>query len=80
MKLLTAIAAAVFATVPANASPERVIINAQEQMILVPGLEELGYSRISTIEHCSAIVGTDYRALITDSDYENMEACMIEHT
>jgi len=80
MKLLTAIAAAVFTVLPANASPERVIINAQEQMLLVPGLEELGYSRISTIEHCSAIVGTDYRALITDSDYEHMHDCLSDHT
>jgi hypothetical protein len=80
MKLLTAIAAAVFTVLPANASPERVIINAQEQMLLVPGLEELGYSRISTIEHCSAIVGTDYRALITDSDFEYMHDCLSDHT
>jgi hypothetical protein len=78
-QILIAIAATVFATVPANASPERVIINAQEQMLLVPGLEELGYSRLSTIEHCSAIVGTDYRALITDSDFEYMHDCLSDH-
>jgi hypothetical protein len=80
MKLLIALAAATIYMLPENASPERVIINAQEQMILVPGLEELGYSRISTIEHCSAIVGTDYRELITDSDYEHMHDCLSEHT
>jgi len=80
MKLLTAIAAAVFATVPANASPERVIINAQEQMILVPGLEELGYSRISTVTHCAELTNTDYMNLITDSDYEHMHDCLSTHT
>jgi hypothetical protein len=79
-KLLTAIAAAVFTAVPASATPERVIVNAQEQMILVPGLEELGYSRISTVLHCSDIVGTDHLSLITDSDFELMEQCLIEHT
>jgi hypothetical protein len=80
MKLLTAIAAAVFTVVPASATPERVIVNPNEQMILVPGLEELGYSRISTVTHCAALTNTDYMNLITDSDYESMEACMIEHT
>jgi hypothetical protein len=77
---LSALAAAVFATVPANASPERVIVAPNEIMILVPGLEFLGYSRTSTVEHCTAIVGTDYRALITDSDFEYMHDCLQEHT
>jgi len=80
MKLLTAIAAAVFTVVPASATPERVIVNPDEQMILVPGLEELGYSRISTVTHCAEITNTDYMNLLTDSDFESMESCLIEHT
>ena len=56
------------------------IVNPSEPMILVPGLEFLGYSRISTVEHCAEIVGTDYTQLITDSDYTQMEQCLIEHT
>ena len=56
------------------------IVNPSEPMILVPGLEFLGYSRISTVEHCAEIVGTDYTQLITDSDYTQMESCLIEHT
>lgn len=79
-KLLTALAAAVFTAVPASATPERVIVNPTETMILVPGLEFLGYSRISTVEHCAEIVGTDYTQLITDADYTQMEQCLIEHT
>jgi hypothetical protein len=77
---LSALAAAVFATVPANASPERVIVNPDEQMILVPGLEELGYSRISTVTHCAELTNTDYMNLITDSDFEYMHDCLQEHT
>jgi hypothetical protein len=80
MKLLTAIAAAVFTVAPASATPERVIVNPDEQMILVPGLEELGYSRISTVTHCAEITNTDYMNLLTDSDFESMESCLIEHT
>jgi hypothetical protein len=50
-------------------------------MVLVPGLEELGYSRISTVEHCSEIVGArDWADLMTDSEFEGMFRCMVEHT
>jgi hypothetical protein len=81
MKLLTAIAAAVFTAVPASATPERVIVNPTEPMILVPGLEFLGYSRISTVEFCAEIENiTDYTNLITDEELYNMESCLIEHT
>ena len=80
-QIFTAIAAAVFATVPANASPERVIVNPSEPMILVPGLEFLGYSRISTVEFCAEIENiADYTNLITDEELYGMEACLIEHT
>ena len=52
-----------------------------EEMVLVPGLEWLGHSRISTAEHCAEIAGlTDWRAAITDSEYLSLEACLIEHT
>lgn len=67
----------------ALATPERTIVNPNELMVLVPGLEGLGYSRISTVEHCAAIVGIqgdDWMELATDSEFEGMEACLIEHT
>jgi hypothetical protein len=66
---------------PAGATPERRVVNPGEVMVLVPGLEELGYSRISTVEHCSEIVGArDWADLMTDSEFEGMEACLVEHT
>ena len=80
-QIITAIAAAVFTAVPASATPERVIVNPAEPMILVPGLEFLGYSRLSTVEFCEEIENiSDYSNLITDEELYNMEACLIEHT
>lgn len=67
----------------ALATPERRVVNPGELMVLVPGLEELGYSRISTVEHCSETVGVQgdgWMDLITDSELEGMAACMVEHT
>jgi hypothetical protein len=79
--IFTAIVLAVATTLPAVATPtQREIINYDELMVIVPGLEYLGYSRITTVEHCSEIVGTDYTDLITDSDFTQMEQCLIEHT
>jgi hypothetical protein len=57
------------------------IVNPAEPMVLVPGLEFLGYSRISTVEWCAEIEGVkDYSNLITDEELYSMEACLIEHT
>jgi hypothetical protein len=81
--LLTAALAALSLTValPAGATPERRIVNYDELMVLVPGLEELGYSRITTVEHCAEVTEvTDWMELTTDSEFETMEACLIEHT
>jgi hypothetical protein len=56
------------------------IVNPNEPMIVLPAFEELGASRLSTIEWCSEVVGKTYDELITDSDFESYEACLIEHT
>lgn len=57
------------------------VVAPNEPMVLVQGLEALGYSRISTVEHCADVVGVvDYTNLATDSDFEGMQACLIEHT
>ena len=57
------------------------IVNPAEPMVLVPGLEFLGYSRISTVEFCAEVEQIeDYSNLITDEELLNMEACLIEHT
>jgi len=69
---------------PAGATPERFeVVNPDELMVLVPGLEGLGYSRISTVEHCAelnGIQGDGWMELVTDSQFEGMDACMREHT
>ena len=62
------------------AAMSRVIVNPSEEMVLVPGLAYLGKSRISTVRFCSTTIGTDYRNLITDSDFELMEQCLKENT
>ena len=65
----------------ALATPKRLVVSPGEPMVLLPGLEHLGYSRLSTVEHCETITGVpDYSRLITDYELESMEACLIEHT
>ena len=50
-----------------------------EAMVFVPGLEWMGPSRISTVEFCVETQGTNaWQNLITDSDYELMEGCLLE--
>ena len=79
-KTISAFAVATLLCAPAFATPERKIVNPDEIMILVPGLEALGYSRLSTVEFCAEQTNTDYTDLQTDSDFENMERCLIEQT
>lgn len=56
------------------------VYDPEEPMVLVPGLEFLGYSRVSTVTHCAALNDIeDVDNLITDADLEGMEACLIEH-
>lgn len=78
---LSILAALAFA-VPAAATPEvRTVVAPHEAMVVVPGLEDLGPSRISTVEFCQKNEGLkDWRQLITDTDFDLMEACLIEHT
>ncbi len=57
------------------------IVNPSEPMVLVPNLEFLGYSRISTVEHCAELENiNDWTNLMTDEELYGMEACLIEHT
>lgn len=65
---------------PAGATP-RNIVNPGELMVVVPGLEFLGYSRISTVEFCAEIEQVrDWTELTTDAEFEGMHACLVEHT
>jgi hypothetical protein len=57
------------------------IIEPNELMVVVPNLEFLGYSRISTVEHCAELEHiNDWTNLMTDEELFGMEACLIEHT
>jgi hypothetical protein len=83
LKQLTVALATLALALPAAATPERQIVNPGEVMVLVPGLEEMGYSRISTVEHCAELTGIQgdgWMELVTDSQFEGMDACMREHT
>jgi hypothetical protein len=78
-KLLSALTLLTLAT-PGLANT-REVINPNEAMVLVPGIEFVGPSRISTVNFCAKQVGVDdYRDLQTDSEFEGMEACLIEMT
>jgi hypothetical protein len=80
MKLKLALAALVLCGGTADATPGRYIVNPTEQMVITPGLEHMGASRISTVRWCEKVTGVaDYRNLVTDYELESMEACYDEH-
>ena len=61
--------------------PSHTVIHPHERMVVVPGLEYMGASRISSVRHCVSQTGaTDWRNLITDSDLESMHNCMADLT
>ena len=61
--------------------PPHPVVNPGEQMVATPGLTHLGKSRISTIHFCEKVTKVaNYKNLLTDSDFENFERCLIEQT
>ena len=57
------------------------IVNPTEEMVVVPGLEKIGPSRISTVEHCAGIYDVkDWSNMITDDELDGMWECLLEHT
>ena len=55
------------------------IINPDEQMVVVPGLEWMGEYRVSTVEFCEESQETNpWDQLITDADFDLMEGCLID--
>ena len=82
MKNVLPLLATLALALPASATPmTREVVNPNEPMVVVPGLEWLGASRISTVEHCSELEGVeDWQNVITDEQLLNLEACLIEHT
>lgn len=76
MKLLPALSAFALA-LPATATPNRLAID-NGLMVNVPNI---GYSRIETVNFCLGEVGAEkYQDLLTDSQFEGFEACLIEMT
>lgn len=59
--------------------PPRPVVAYEEMMVLTPGLEFLGYSRITTVEACEGETKTDHTALLTDSEFENFERCLVSY-
>jgi hypothetical protein len=77
---LFALLSALALAIPAQATPVA-IVNPNEEMITVPGLEFVGPSRASTVTFCANDVGVDhYRDLQTDSEFEGMQACLDDLT
>jgi hypothetical protein len=81
--ILTALAALALGgqalALPVPPLPPLPVVAYEEMMVLTPGLEYLGYSRITTIEACEDETKTDHTALLTDSDFENFERCLISY-
>lgn len=78
--------AACAAALPALAAPLPVlppppVVAPAEPTVITPGLEFMGASRISTVEHCATVTGVkDWRNMMTDYEFEAMEDCYNEHT
>ena len=56
------------------------IVNHGESMVQVPGLEYLGPSRLSTVEHCEVTTELNPYELLTDEDFDIFEGCLIDNT
>jgi hypothetical protein len=80
-KLIVAIAISASAAMPAGATPRQLeVINYDEMMVLVPNLEFVGYSRISTVDACVEETGVeDWTNMVTDAELEGFEVCLISY-
>ncbi len=69
------------ALVAATVANARQIVNPTEAMVVVPGLEQLGPSRISSVQFCVKQTGVaNWRQLVTDSELESMDLCLQDLT
>ena len=80
--IATATAAAASALVGlSNPGVTRDVVNPGEPMVVVPGLEWIGRSRLSTVTFCASNTGSgNWQQLVTDLQFHRMEACLIENT
>ena len=77
----TATAAAVSLIAGVNSATPTFKAYDNERMVLVPGLEKLGPSRISSVEFCAKDTGSgNWQQLVTDLHFDRMEACLIDLT
>ncbi len=60
-------------------STKPVVYDPGEQMVVLPAFQDLGPSRISTVKACEYEV-KPVKKLITDEDFLNFEACLIDFT
>ena len=61
--------------------PSPTVVHPHERMVVVPGLEFLGASRVSSVRYCMNRTGaTDWRNLITDSELDSMHRCLSDLT
>ena len=78
-KLFLALTALTLA-LPAAAT-QLTVVKPNERMVVVPGIEFVGPSRLSTVTFCAKQVGVDdYRDLQTDAEFEGMESCLLDMT
>ena len=85
MKLSIFLAAALLLNTPAvqaSTSPGVFVpVKPNELMVVVPGLEFLGLSRISSVQHCQRQTGArDWMELQTDAELEGMNRCLADLT
>ena len=79
--IATATAAAVSLIAGVNSATPTFKAYDNERMVLVPGLEKLGPSRISSVEFCAKETGSgNWQQLITDLHFDRMEACLLDLT
>jgi hypothetical protein len=61
--------------------PPHPVVNPTEPTVVVPGLEFVGASRISSVRFCVQQTGAkDWHNLITDSELESMHKCLADLT
>ena len=79
--IATATAAAVSLIAGVNSATPTFKAYDHERMVVVPGLEWLGKSRLSTVTFCAKDTGSgNWQQLVTDLHFDRMEACLIEMT
>jgi hypothetical protein len=67
------------ALLPGSAFASPLIVAPHEPMVRLEALPHLSPSRFSTVSHCLAAAEAEL-SLITDSELETVEACLLEHT